>query len=75
MVTLTSTGLDASTSDNNLAFEHLESLFPVIPGSTLVQSDVVILTIRRKATDAGDTYGADAHLLTSDVSFTLYSTV
>ena len=75
VVTLTSTGLEASTPDNNLAFEHLESSFPSIPGSTLVQSDVVILTIRRKATDAGDTYGADAHLLTSDVSFTLYSTV
>ena len=45
------------------------------PGSALVQSDIIILTIRRKATDGGDTYGADVHLLSSDVDFTLFSTV
>lgn len=75
VVTLTSTGLDAATPDNNTAFEHLESGFGSIPGSTLVQSDIIILTIRRKATDGGDTYGADVHLLSSDVDFTLFSSV
>ena len=75
VVTLSSTGLDANTPDNNTAFEHLESSFGTIPGTGLDQSDILILTIRRKATDAGDTYGADAHLLSTDVDFTLYSTV
>ncbi len=75
VVTLSSTGLDVDTPDNDTAFEHLESSFGTIPGTGLTQSDIIILVIRRKATDAGDTYGQDAHLLSSDVDFTLFSTV
>lgn len=75
VATLSSTGLSASTPDNNLQFEHLESEFPVIPGTGLNQSDVIIITIRRKAGDANDTYGADAHILMVDTYFTLFSTV
>ena len=75
VVTLSSTGLDADTPDNDTAFEHLESSFGTIPGTGLAQSDIIILVIRRKATDGADTYGDDAHLLSSDVDFTLFSTV
>ena len=69
LVTLQPTGLDSETPDNGLAGEHLETDFPVIPGATLATSDAIIVTLRRKGTDAADTYAGHAHLIQVDFHY------
>lgn len=58
-----------TTTDNNLADEHLITEFTSLAVGSLRPGDSLLFHIERDAADAADTYAADARLLGVDVIY------